>query len=135
MKEYSPLKVITWVFTFGLIYVLIFPPSLSDLREVDFSAIPQDALYKIAYVIVGVTFLTYLLTMYGLKQLSPSVSSAYIYLQPVLVIFFAIFLSKLGIAADYTDTITWEKVLYMLVIFSGVYLTSSSSFIRRLKEK
>lgn len=135
MKEYSPLKVITWVFTFGLIYVLVFPPSLQDLQEVDFAAIPQGAIVKIIYVIVGVTFLTYLLTMYGLKQLSPSVSSAYIYLQPVLVIFFAIVLSNLGIADDYTDTITWEKVFYMLVIFSGVYLTSSSSFLNRSKQK
>lgn len=134
MREYSPLKVITWVFTFGLIYVLLFPPSLQDLSEVDFMAIPQDAIIKIIYIIVGVTFLTYLLTMYGLKQLTPSVSSAYIYLQPVLVIFFAIILSKIGIADDYTDTITWEKIAYMLVIFVGVYLTSSSSFLKRSKE-
>jgi drug/metabolite transporter (DMT)-like permease len=132
MKSYSPLTVITWVFTFGLIYVLLFPPTVSDLLLADFSLIPNDAWIKIAYVIVGVTFLTYLLTMYGLKYLSPSVSSAYIYLQPVLVIFFAILFSSLGIADDYTDTITLEKVLYMLLIFMGVYLTGSTSFFQRI---
>lgn len=135
MKNYSPLTVITWVFTFGLLYVLLFPPTLSELALSNFNAIPSDVWLKIVYVIVGVTFMTYLLTMYGLKYLSPSVSSAYIYLQPVLVIFFAVLFSWLGIAADYTDTITWQKLLYMLLIFVGVYLTGSSSFLYRIKER
>ena len=90
----------------------------------------MDKIYIIIFVIVGVTFLTYLLTVYGLKHLSPSVSSAYIYLQPVLVMFFAFVLSKMGIADDYTNTITFEKIMYMLLIFAGVSLTSSSSFLR-----
>ncbi len=135
MQRYSPLKVITWVFTFGLFYVLLFPPTLTDLSSAQFDAIPQDVWIKIVYVIVGVTFMTYLLTMYGLKYLSPSVSSAYIYLQPVLVIFFAVFFSAVGIAEDYTDTITLEKLAYMLLIFTGVYLTSSSSFMQKIKSR
>jgi drug/metabolite transporter (DMT)-like permease len=74
--------------------------------------------------------------MYGLKYLSPSVSSAYIYLQPVLVMFFAFSLNAIGIADDYTGTITLEKIGYMLVIFAGVYITSSSESIhKRLRRK
>ncbi|MDD2984347.1 MAG: DMT family transporter [Crocinitomicaceae bacterium] len=124
MKTYSPLTVITYVFTFGLGFILLFPPTVTDLFVTNFSQIPMDAWIKIAFVIVGVTFLTYLLTMYGLKYLSPSISSSYIYFQPVLVIFFAIYFSYLGIAADYTGTITLEKMGYMLLIFIGVGLTS-----------
>lgn len=135
MQRYSPLKVITWVFTFGLFYVLLFPPTLTDLSSAQFETIPQDVWIKIVYVIVGVTFMTYLLTMYGLKYLSPSVSSAYIYLQPVLVIFFAVFFSAVGIAEDYKDTITLEKLAYMLLIFTGVYLTSSSSFMQKIRSR
>lgn len=130
MKKYSPLTVITYVFTFGLAFVLIYPPTLSELFQAQFSIIPFDVWMKIIYVIVGVTFLTYLLTMYGLKFLSASVSSVYIYLQPVLVMFFAFLLSWIGLADDYSDTITWEKVIYMLVIFAGVYITSSSEKIK-----
>lgn len=124
MKTYSPLTVITYVFTFGLGFILLFPPTISDLFITNFEMIPTDAWIKITYIIVGVTFLTYLLTMYGLKYLSPSVSSSYIYFQPVLVIFFAVYFSYLGIADDYTDTITVEKMGYMLLIFLGVGLTS-----------
>jgi drug/metabolite transporter (DMT)-like permease len=126
MKKYTPLTVITYVFSFGLLFVLLYPPTFQEFLQTDFSLIPAGAWIKIIYVIVGVTFLTYLLTMYGLKYLSASVSSAYIYLQPVLVMFFAYFLSAIGIAEDYTGAITWEKILYMLIIFTGVYLTSYS---------
>ncbi len=125
MKKYSPLTVITYVFTFGTIYVLLFPPTITELFDTNFQIIPLSAWIKIGYVIVGVTFMTYLLTMYGLKYLSPSVSSAYIYLQPVLVMFFAYSLSAIGIADDYTGTITLEKIFYMIIIFIGVYITSS----------
>ena len=135
MKKYSPLTVITYVFTFGLIFILLFPPVLGDLFSTEFVELPTDIIWKIVYVVVGVTFLTYLLTMYGLKYLSPSVSSAYIYLQPVLVMFFAFLLGWLGIADDYTDTITLEKIVYMLVIFTGVYLSSSSSFLSKTRKK
>ena len=134
MSRYAPLTVITYVFSFGLIYVTCFPPTLMELSVTDFSVIPLDKIYVIIFVIVGVTFLTYLLTVYGLKQLSPSVSSAYIYLQPVLVMFFAFFLSYIGLTEDYTNTITFQKLIYMLLIFGGVALTSSSSFLR-LKRK
>lgn len=135
MKKYSPLTVITYVFSFGLLFVLLYPPTLTEFIFADFHSIPFDVWLKIIYVVVGVTFLTYLLTMYGLKYLSASVSSAYIYLQPVLVIFFAVFLSYIGIADDYTGTITLEKILYMIVIFLGVYLTSYSEEVREQVRK
>lgn len=135
MKKYAPLTVITYVFSFGLTFVMLYPPTLREVYSTDFSAIPASIIYIIIYVIVGVTFLAYLLTVYGLKQLSPSVSSAYIYLQPVLVMFFAFVLSAVGIAEDYTDAITMEKVIYMLIIFLGVFLTSSSSFFKKKQEQ
>ena len=124
MKKYSPLTVITHVFTFGLFFVLLFPPTLTNLFQTPFSSFPLSIWIKIAYVIIGVTFLTYLLTMYGLKQLSPSVSSVYIYIQPVMVILFAYLFVQFGISTDQTKTITWIKVLLMFVIFLGVFLTT-----------
>lgn len=135
MKKYKPLTVITYIFSFGLLYVLLYPPVLTELITTDFSRIPFEVVLKITYVILGVTFLAYLLTVYGLKFLTPSVSSAYIYLQPVLVMVFTVLFGVLGIADDYTDTITWEKSGYMLIIFLGVFLTSSSSFLKNRSQK
>jgi drug/metabolite transporter (DMT)-like permease len=127
MKKYSPLTVITYVFTFGVGFILLYPPTLTEFIQTNFTVIPLGAWFKIIYVVVGVTFFTYLLTMYGLKYLTASVSSAYIYLQPVLVVLFAFVFSALGVADDYTGTITFEKIGYMLVIFAGVYITSAST--------
>lgn len=124
MQKYSPFTVITYTFSFGLLYVIIFPPTLSSLVLTNFYSIPIEIWYKIIFVIVGVTFLVYLLTMYGLKYLSPSVSSAYIYLQPILVIFFALIFAYFQLADDYSGTITSKKVVYMICIFLGVWLTS-----------
>ncbi len=124
MVKYKPLTVITYTFLFGYIFVLLFPPTLIDVFQTDFSLLTGVVLWKVLYVIVAVTFLAYLLTMYSLSKLSPSVSSAYIYLQPVLVIFFAIFFAYIGFTADYTHTITTQKIFYMILIFVGVYITS-----------
>ena len=131
MVKYKPLTVITYVFSFGLIYVLIYPPTITEFLNTDFASFTNEAITKIAYVVLGVTFLTYLLTVYSLKTVSPTVSSAYIYLQPILVIFFAYTLASIGFADDYTETITGEKIIYMLVIFAGVYITSSTSFVKK----
>ena len=127
MKKYSPIQVITWVFTFGLLFVLLFPPTLNELSQTNFQGIPNEIWWKISYVVIGVTFLTYLLTIFGLKYLSATISSAYIYTQPVMVLLFTFLFAFIGWSEDYRSTITSEKILYMFVIFTGVYLTSKST--------
>lgn len=124
MQKYSPLTVITYVFTFGTGFILLYPSTLQEFTTTNFQVIPSEVWYKITYVVVGVTFLTYLLTVFALKYVTASVSSVYIYLQPVLVLFFAFFLAYLGWSEDFTHTITTQKIGYMLLIFFGVYLTA-----------
>jgi drug/metabolite transporter (DMT)-like permease len=124
MKKYKPLTVITYTFLFGLIFVLLFPPTIRDVLVTDFSVITGVVLWKVLYVVICVTFLAYLLTMYSLSHVSPSVSSAYIYIQPVMVIFFAVLFAYIGFTEDYTATITTQKIAFMLLIFLGVYVTS-----------
>lgn len=124
MQKYTPFTVITYVFTFGSFFVALYPPTLPELFHTRFEAIPAPVWVKIVYVVVGVTFLTYLLTMFGLKYLSAAVSSGYMYVQPVFVIIFAFLFAWLGITDDYTHTISWAKVGYMVLIFAGVWVLS-----------
>lgn len=126
MSKYSALTVTTYVFSFGALYVFIFPQTLLDFTTIDFAAIPWDVWLRIAYVIVCVTFLTYLLTMYAMKFVSTSVTSSYIYLQPILVIVFAYLFYYLGISSDYTKSITTTKIALMILVFLGVYLVIRS---------
>jgi drug/metabolite transporter (DMT)-like permease len=125
MQRYSPFTVITYVFTFGLFYMFIYPPTYIETLAIDFSVITPIIWAKIAYIVIGVTFFTYLLTMYGLKYVGPAIASAYIYTQPVLVMGFAYLFSLIGVADDYTNTITFEKIIYMLMIFVGVWITAN----------
>jgi drug/metabolite transporter (DMT)-like permease len=131
MQKYSALTVTTYVFTFGAMYVLLFPQTLLDFATIDFSAIPFDMWMRIVYVVVGVTFFTYLLTMYAMKYVSATVTSTYIYIQPVLVIVFAYLFYYMGLSGDYTKSITLSKITWMCVIFMGVYLVIRSEGIKK----
>lgn len=121
MSKYRPITVISWVFLFGSLMVL--PIGWSQLTEVDWSAFGNWELFSAFYVVVAVTFLAYLLNIVALKSVSPTVASAYIYLQPVMAGLFAA-LFAVYFSTDYTSDITWLKVLCTLLIFTGVYLVS-----------
>ncbi|MGE0561395.1 MAG: DMT family transporter [Flavobacteriales bacterium] len=114
MSKYKPITVVKWVFMFGFLYVL--PFGFSQFTNVVWSDFTLETWMKFGFVIVGTTFLAYLFNIYGLKNLSPSIVSSYIYLQPLLAAFFAIWAGK--------DSFTWIKLIAAILIFTGVYLVS-----------
>jgi len=114
MAKYSPLTVMKWVFSFGLLYIL--PVTLPLVRTSDFGAIPPQIWASIAYVIFFTTVLAYFLNNYSLKTISPTMNSAYIYLQPFLAALVALFAGK--------DKLTYVEVLAAAAIFTGVYFVN-----------
>lgn len=120
MRKYKPLTVITWVFTFGFIYV--FPFGISEFTEIAWNTFNKAIWFKFAFVIVCTTFFAYLLNIYGLKKLNPSTVSTYIYLQPLLAAIFAIWVGK--------DSLDWIKIIAALLICSGVYLVSKTKSLK-----
>lgn len=114
MKKYKPLTVITWVFTFGFVYV--FPFGINQFIQIEWSSFPSSIWLSFTFVIIGTTFFAYLLNIYGLKKLNPSTVSTYIYLQPLLAAGFSIWAGK--------DSLDWIKIVAAILIFSGVYLVS-----------
>lgn len=121
MSKYKPITVISWVFLFGLMYVL--PFGLPELIDSPWDTFTEDTVWRVSYVIFGVTFLTYLLNIYALKTVTASVTSSYIYLQPIMSASAAVIFSWYGLE-DYTGEITWLKGLCAATIFIGVYLVS-----------
>jgi len=126
MVKYKPLTVITWVFTFGLVYVLLWPFSSSEFVEVNWSIMPSDIPWRIVFVVIGVTLLPYLLTVLAMKNVSPSVASSYIYFQPMIASVF-IYISFLLGLDDYTADFSAWKLISALFIFVGVYLVSKKT--------
>ena len=135
MVIYRPLTVITYNFLFGLIFVCAYPGVWLDVVHTDFTMIPITIWYKVSFVVFGATFLTYLLNIFALKHVSPSVSGSYIYTQPMMVILFTILFATLGWAEDYISTITAQKFIFMLLIFLGVFLISRSTYLYRKRQK
>lgn len=112
--KYNTFTVIKWVFLFGLLMVI--PIGFKELSEVNWIIIPQPIWMAILFVIVCTTFLAYLFNNFALKMVSPSLVSAYIYLQPLLAAVIALYYGK--------DSLDWIKILAAVLIFTGVYLVS-----------
>ena len=119
MKKYKPITVVTWVFACGLLFIL--PIGYSDASAIPWGTLTPLHWMSLAFIIIAVTFLTYLLNIYALSKVSPTVTSAYIYLQPLLAGVFAFLFAGIG-NQDHTGSITFEKILFALLIFAGVYL-------------
>ena len=114
MAKYEAMTVIKWVFLFGC--VMVFPFGYDQALEVNWTDMPTEIFLGFAYVIICVTFLVYFLNAFAMKTLSPSVVSAYIYLQPVLAGALSIGLGK--------EKLHWIQILAAALIFGGVYLVS-----------
>lgn len=87
--------------------------------DAEWSTFTGKTWFDISFVVLGVTFIAYLLNVFSLKVLSPTVVSAYIYTQPLFAAAIALYLGK--------DELTWTKVLLGLCIFAGVFLASQNS--------
>ncbi len=121
LAKYKPLTVITYMFTFAFFVVL--PFGISDVQDFSFS-LPPIVLGSIAFIILFTTFCTYLFNIFAVKQLSPTIASSYIYLQPVFAMLIGFGISLYNSESNYAAAITWEKLVCTLLIFVGVYLTS-----------
>jgi len=113
MSKYSPITVVKWVFTFGLIGV--FPFGLYEIKEINWE-MSNEIILKIGFVIFFTTYLCYLFNIYGVKYVSPTIVSTYIYLQPVLTSFIAIFSGR--------ENLNLTVIGCSMLIFLGVYLVS-----------
>ena len=116
MRKYNPLTVSTYTFAMGGLMVI--PFGFNQVIHTNFSEFPTSVWLGIAFVIVGTTFLTYLLNAWALKHASPSLVGSYIYLQPVLATVIAVLAGK--------EMLTIEKVIFAVLIFTGVFLVNQS---------
>lgn len=115
MQKYHTVTILKWCFLFG--FPFVFPFGSGELAGVEWQNIPLKIYLFLAVVIILTTFVAYLLNIYALRELSPSVVSAYIYLQPLLTALISVFIFK-------NDAFTWGKFISAILIFTGVYLVS-----------
>ncbi len=133
MSKYKPITVIIWTFLFGFIFM--FPFCIEKLIHTDFQSFAASNWASLFYVVLGPTFLAYLLNMFALQYVKPTVSSSYIYVQPAVAMILVAVVSYLIVNSQYKGDITFTKLLCCVLIFIGVYLISSSplSWLKRSK--
>lgn len=123
MSKYQPVTVIVWTFSFGFIFM--FPFCIEKLIHTDFSSFATSNWISLFYVVIGPTFLAYLLNMFALQFVKPTVSSSYIYVQPAVAMILVAILSYVVVNSQYKGDLTIAKLLCCALIFCGVYLISS----------
>ena len=114
MDKYNAFSFVKWIYLFGFLMVL--PFGFREFQAVNWSVLPIDIFWKIGFVVLFSTFLTYLLNLLSMKELKPTTVAVFIYLQPLFATIFAIGLGK--------DELNILKIGSAVLIFSGVYLVT-----------
>ena len=114
--KYSVVTFMKWIFLFSTLMSL--PFSAKELAAIDFAALPLSYIVELAFLIFCATFVTYFLIPIGQKRLRPTLVSMYSYVQPIIAIVVSICIGM--------DTLSWQKVVAAITVFSGVIIVSRS---------
>lgn len=112
--KYHPFTLMKWLFLFAVF--INFPITISEFSRVEWTALPMDAVWKMIFVVVGTTFTTYLLNIFALRELNASTISAFIYLQPLIAIIFAV--------STGADSLSAVKMIAAVLVFAGVFMVT-----------
>ena len=116
ISKYHPVTLMKWMFLFAsLIYL---PLNFKQLVTTNFSAVPANIFYDIAFVVFGGTFFGYLMIPIGQKNLRPTVATMYNNVQPIVASIATVFWGM--------DTFGWNRVGSVLLVFIGVYMVTRS---------
>ena len=116
VTRYSLTTIMKWMFTFATLCIL--PFTGRDLLSTDWQALSAAAIGSLAFIVVGSTFLSYMLIIVGQKNLRPTVAGMYNYIQPLVATLVAVCWGM--------ETFDPTKICSVLLIFSGVYLVTTS---------
>ncbi|MFV8368920.1 DMT family transporter [Flavobacterium sp. LB2R40] len=120
MDKYNAFTFVKWIYLLGFLMVL--PFGWSEFNAVEWTLLPIDICWKIGFVVIFSTFLTYLLNLLSMKELKPTTVAVFIYLQPLFASVFAIGLGK--------DELSLVKIVSAILIFVGVYLVTQKKSIQ-----
>lgn len=123
IHRYSVITCMKWMFTYAAIVIL--PFSYRELEALPWADVPATSWAETAFVVVGATFLAYLLMMKGQQTLRPTVVSMYNYVQPIVACLVSVYLG-LGFFG-------WTQAVAVALVFSGVWLVTQSKSLAQLK--
>jgi len=116
ISRYRVVTFMKWMFLFSLIYSL--PFAGKGLFTTDYAAISAPVVREIAFLVIFATFIAYFLIPVGQKRIRPTLVSMYTYLQPMIATVFSIAIGM--------DSLNWQKVIAIILIFTGVAFVNRS---------
>ena len=116
VSKYSLVTVMKWLFTFSFICAV--PFSYTSLTSTNWHALSFNEIEALLFVVIGSTFLSYLLLVIGQKAVGPTTAGMYNYVQPIIACAVAI---SWGL-----DSFSFIKGIAVIMIFCGVYMVSIS---------
>lgn len=116
VNKYSLITIMKWMFTYSFICTI--PFSASDLMNADWSGLKAVEIGSLTFIVVGATFVSYMLIVVGQKNLRPTVAGMYNYIQPLVACIVAVCRGM--------DSFNTTKIIAVVLIFGGVYLVTSS---------
>ena len=127
LKKYTAITIMSWTFLIGALIVL--PFGAGELAAVRWQALTHAQFWAMAFVVVLVTFVAYLLNTWALRFVEASVVGTFIYLQPILAMVITVVYARYGQAligrsADYVEGIGWFQWVCTGMIFLGVNLVT-----------
>lgn len=125
LEKYNPFTFVKWMYLIALIMVL--PFGFTELMEVNFTAIPSTGLFKIGFIVVCTTYLTYMFNVLSLTKLKPTTVSVFIYFEPIIASCYALMVGS--------DTLDPLKIGATAVIFLGVFLVTQPPLKGGIKSK
>jgi len=102
---------------------MAFPVGASQAAAIEWGAFSTQDWLSVGFVVLFTTFFVYLLNIYALGKVQPTVVSIYIYLQPLLVGVMVWLAAQVG-GADYMADMGWLQASCAAVIATGVWLVS-----------
>jgi len=113
-SKYHPISFAKWLYLLG--FFMVIPFGYTELKAIEWQTMPTDIFYKMLFIVVFATFVTYLFNLLAVRKLKPTTVSVFIYLQPFITTVFALFMKS--------DTLNIHKIIASVLIFAGVYLVS-----------
>lgn len=114
--KYRPVTLMKWMFTYASICIV--PFSYGEWAAAAQTDITATEWWAVAAFVLGPTFLSYLLLPVGQKNLRPTVTSMYNYVQPIVASIVAVWVGM--------DRFTPGKAVAVVLVFVGVFLVSKS---------
>ena len=116
VNKYSSITIMKWMFTYAFICAL--PFSYNDLLHTEWKSLQNTEIGALVFIVVGSTFISYVLIVIGQKNLRPTVAGMYNYVQPLVASIVAVCWGM--------DTFNFVKIISVALIFGGVYLVTNS---------